>query len=53
MVPQGLDEVAPEEQHSIYPILRLGGVAHTDGVFEVSGAIRSSFTFCGLESIRK
>ncbi|MDQ3965940.1 MAG: hypothetical protein M3246_05745, partial [Actinomycetota bacterium] len=39
LAPEALDALSPEERHSLYSMLRLSVVVHTDGPLEVSGLL--------------
>jgi hypothetical protein len=50
MVPEELDDLASEERHQIYKMLRLQVIVGPDRPPEVSGTFGEDLDFCGLES---
>src|SRR5688500_14542546 len=60
MIPGALDDLAPEERHRVYKMLRLRILVHLDGTLEVSGAFGGGLELCengstwgsGVSSVR-
>ncbi len=46
MVPEALEELAPEERHQVYRMLRLRAAVRIGGALEVSGMFGEEEAFC-------
>jgi site-specific DNA recombinase len=55
LLPEALDDLAPEEHHHIYKLLKLRVNMHPDGMLEVSGVLGEDFGLCEFEpsSVRR
>jgi site-specific DNA recombinase len=49
LLPEALDNLAPEERHDVYRMLKLRVTMHPDRMLEVSGVLGEDLGFCELE----
>jgi hypothetical protein len=49
LVPEGLNDLDPEDRHHIYNLLMLRVNMHPSGMLEVSGVLREELGFCESE----
>jgi hypothetical protein len=50
LLPEAIDDLAPEEHHHIYKLLKLRVNMHPDRMLEVSGVLGEDLGLCELES---
>ncbi len=51
MIPEALDDLAPEERHRVYKLLKLRVKLHEDGAPEVSGVFCDRPAVCKTETL--